>query len=215
MKKIALLLSLVLALSLILCACSTKKEEAEVEITPEALSGALADNDTSYKNDFLGLGFTLPDDNWTIVADPADMLDQVNGMLNDEYESALNSAQLITAFVGQCLSGDNAGSSVSIGLEKMSIAVKNMSFENYAALSKIALENAFSDISTSLEGFEATTLDLAGEECNAFVYTYTVSGIDLYINQFTVDKGDYRATITASATSPEYLQTIVDSFFRF
>ena len=242
MKKKLLVLTLAVCTAFSLTACSNKvddsvrgtvsgttaeasseaavEDSAEAAGSEEAATEAVEDEgltlghseSNSYESTFLGLGCKF-DSNWTFMTDEeiqannnltAEMLD------NKAYTDVLQDGTVITDMMTQ---NTTTASNVSVAIEKLNIAMRNVSEENYVdAVSKQiggTLEAAgFSNVQT-----EKVTVNFLGEDRAALKINSTISGVVVNQLQIPIKKGSYMACITASAFGDNSVDEMIDAFY--
>ena len=225
MKKVlAFFAALVMLVSL--CGCGNEPENIRGEITGKfssgAESGVLSDEDdaefslgksenNSYRNDFLGLSCTLPDD-WVFYND--EQILQLNNMVGDvmdeEAAEQLKNADIIYDMYA---SNEADGSSINVNLEKinplqaMTVDIKQ-SLESQIDMIQSTYQNmGYTDIDVT---YQKTTVD--GKEFDSLNITAKIQGIDFYARAFTFKKGSYFANVTVCSIGTDKTQTILGYF---
>ena len=230
MKKIICSLLAILML-LSLCACGSTSDSTDIrgEIiggntvpvatdpveteSPEkepAFSFGKAANNT-YKNDFLGIGCTLPED-WAFYSEQQilEMNNIVGEYLDEDAAMLMANANIIYDMMAI---KESDGSSVSVNLEKLTAAqldaldVKAL-LEAQIEIIEITYANmGYSDVQIVSE---KVTVD--GKEFDSLHITANIQGVSFYTTAFAFPKGDYLANVSVGSMGEDNIATYLSYF---
>ena len=217
MKKILCLL-LVSVLLFSLCGCFGSDKDVRGEVTSATQSqevtefsfGKTASN--TYKNDFLGLSCTLPEE-WSFATDEEIL--ELNSITKDALDEDLTEVLENADLIYDMNASTAEGSNVNVNLQKLSLA-------QVATLDiKKELESQIDMIKSSYEsmGFTKTEavyekVKVDGKDVDALKITANIQDYSFYGVSFSFRKGNYLATATVGAMgtdkTAEYL-----GYFKF
>lgn len=219
MKKILCLL-LVLVLLFGLCGCFVKSEQ---DVRGEVVSSTQSEEEATefsfgntasntYKNDFLGIGCTLPSE-WTFATQEEILeLNQLSkDSLDEEVAKAIEEAELIYDMSASTIDGSN----ININLQKISlaqIATLDIKKELEAQIDTIKSTYDTMGFTDTVVSYEKVTVD--GKEFDALRITAKVQDVAFYGVSFAFRKSNYLATVSVgsipSDKTAEYL-----GYFKF
>lgn len=214
-KYLALFLALTLAVSLCGCFGGSGNEDVHGEINPPAANEpefSLGKTEGSvYKNDFLGLGCTLPE-GWEFYTD-----EQILAMNNitGEILDADVAEQLKNANIIYDMMAINAydGSNINVNLEKFN------ALQILALDIKASLEAQMGTIKSSYETMGYTDVNVEyqqvtvdGKAYDALVITAKAQEIDISCVVFSFIKGNYMANVSVFTYKPENIDTLLGYF---
>ena len=214
MKKLfCMVLALVMLLGI--CACG------------EDVRGTIGDGDTSnfdetefslgnaegttYKNDFLGLRFTLPE-GWTFYTDQQILeLNNLTGeYLDEDAAELLENASII--YDMYAINASNS-SNVNVNLEKLSLAqmaALNLQQTLEAQLPTIRSTYAnmgYTDVEASYQ-----KVIVGGKTYDGLRLVAKINGTDFFATAFTFAKGLYLANVTVCTMQVDQTDLLLDQF---
>ena len=224
MKKIICLL-LILVMLTGLCGCFGGQEVEDIrgdivdgntipdtqpqEEEPEFSMGKATEN--TYRNDFLGISCTLPEQ-WAFYSEEQilQMNNYVGTVIDEDVAQQLKDAAII---YDMCAVNEAEGYSINVNLEKLN------------ALQLIGLDikqNLEAQIDTILSSYESmgytdTTVTYAkiqvdGQEFDGLKLYGKIQGLDFFLEVFTFRKGSYLANVTVSSFETDQNETILSYF---
>lgn len=223
MKKIlAILLAFIMGLSMTACGGDDEgitgeisNKETETKETKEeevAAIDAIGEAEgTVYENNFLGLGFNLPD-GWTFYT--KEQINEMNNitqdMLDEDLAAQLEEANLLYDMYAL----DQYGNSVTVVLEKTSaIASVAIDEKAYAELSVEQVPDALKQVGFADATAEVGTVDFNGKEHAAIDVVATSDSVTLYEKIVCIKAGQYIACITVGTTFENTTDTVLSYFY--
>ena len=232
MKKIlSCLLVIIMLLSLCACGSSGNSDDVRGEIVTEgkkddATEGNIieetdaptekefslgkATGDT-YRNEFLGVSFTLPE-GWEFYSEQQMM--QMNNLvgeyMDEDAAALLENANIVYDMMA---SDPISGSSLNINLEKFSpvqiltMDVKAVLESQIATLITTYENMGYTDVQVN---YEKITVD--GNELDSIALTAKIQGIDFYSNIFAFKRGSYLANVAVGSLQTNEIDTILNNF---
>ena len=187
-------------------------EEAEPAYVLEDFIGITEDD--VYENRYMGIGFEVPDSNWSIA--DAETTAWIEDNAKELFDTDLfDKAGISNIMTANCMSGPYAGSSTNIQAEKLNYNTKHASIETFAESFEMLFDEMAesSEIPMTLANIETTTVKLAGKNYDALSYELHMDTLVLYAKVPLVKKSDYMFTITIMSPDKDYVDVIVDSYY--
>ena len=184
------------------------KTESENTESEEFSLGETLNN--SYKNKFLGLSCTLPEE-WVFYTDKQilELNNIVTDSVGEEVKEMLENATIIYDMYA---TNPNNGSSINVNLEKISL-VQSATLDL-----KQTLEAQFPALKSGLENMgytdvvaEYAKIKVDGKEFDGAKVSGKIQGVDFYETVFTLKKGVYLANVTIATFSSD-ADTILSYF---
>ena len=232
MKKIlCYLLVIIMLVSLCACGSGSNSDDVRGEIVTEgkkddATEGNIieetaaptekefslgkATGDT-YRNDFLGVSFTLPE-GWEFYSEQQMM--QMNNLvgeyMDEDAAALLENANIIYDMMA---SDPISGSSLNINLEKFTLAqiltmdVKAVLESQIATLIATYENMGYTDVQVN---YEKVTVD--GNELDGIALSAKIQGIDFYTTIFSFKRGSYLANVSVGSLQTNEVDTILGYF---
>lgn len=202
MKKIFCLL-LVAVMLFSLCGCFGNEKGPEFSL-------GKTENST-YKNDFLGISCTLPAD-WVFYTDEQILAlnNMVGEVLDEEAAARLEQANIVYDMYAATR---DAAKNININMEKLnalqlvSLNIKQ-TLEAQIGSIKSAYQNmGYTDIHVE---YQKVTVD--GKEFDGLVLTAKIQGFDFYATIFTFKKSNYLANVTVCSLQTDATKAILGYF---
>lgn len=173
---------------------------------------SLGSNDGSvYRNEFLGIGFNLPE-GWTFYTD--EQIRELNNIATDALEGDIAEQLENSSVIYDMQASDQGGSNVNVNLEKMSLSNSIIhDAESYVSESIGGIEEALKQLGFSEVISEITTTYFAGEERTAIEIVCTGEGIELYEKVVVMEVGRYIACVTAATVNENNADDILSNFY--
>lgn len=188
----------------------TVDDVVDKKFSAEYLLGSTSGD--KYENEFLGLGFTLPESfSYKSEQEMRKLNSMTSDIIGEEYEKLVREAELLYAmYAGNPDSSEN----VNILLQNVDAdALKNISVTEY-------FEKVLPSVKTSLEGLGATDIqhevgkiNIDGTDYDCLEITSKYGEVDLYQTQIVCIKDNYIGTITVTARDEESTKEIYDCFY--
>ncbi len=187
--------------------------DAPVDDTPveiETMFGTISD--LTYENDFIGIGFTLPE-SWVFYNDEQiRALNNVTAdMIGDEYKAILENAAVFYDMFASDAQGLN---SININFEKVNpfqLALLDIG-ENFALIAP-TLGTMFENMGYTDFTYEVSELTIDGETFDCLHTSAKISGITLYQTALAIKCDGYLANITVATYISDTRAELLDGFY--
>lgn len=215
MKK---LLSLFLILVMVLAFCGCEDEKDVKKKTPSTVT-TQNDNGFSigtvdgktYRNEFLGLSFTIPD-GWTFYTQEQILqLNQLtSNMVSEEIAEALENANVVYDMFAQELT---TGSSINVVLEKQSAEIiETLDIKNALELQVPTIKATYTGIGYTDINTEYQKVTLDGKEFDALYLTAKLNGTDMYCYAICYKITSRLVNVTVCTMGTNNLDTLLECF---
>lgn len=203
MKKFLKVL-LLSVMALTFAACGNDKAD-------EAAISRGTTTDTTYENEFAGIGWNLLD-GWVFAT--KSQMEQMNqavlDMLEGDIDKNLAEGSVFCDLYAQDINGNN----VNIQFEKLntvnSILVTE---ESYLELSLDALKQTYESMGYTDVSLSLTTTKIGDNEQPSITSKCTYQGITVSQKMAVIKEGNYMCIITASSQSESVIDDILSSFY--
>ena len=215
-KLVSLLLALIICLSFAACGDTIinidgNKENAlattkEISRSSEFSLGSV--EGTKYYNDFLGMGFDLPD-GWNFYSNEeiASLNKTTTDALDNNLASLINTATIFYAMQAS----DNSGNSVNINFEKL--PQKDITEEAYVENSLSSLEAGLKQIGYTSVTADKVSINLLGETHTGVNVVATSATVTVHEKIICIKLGDYMANMTVATVNKDTTNTILAQFY--
>ena len=187
---------------------SAENEDSDYSTTDFSLGEAIEDK---YENEYIGIGFELPDDDWFFYDE--NQMEELNGIamdvLSDEYREMLEASTVIYAMFAQGRSGDN----ININYEKLNGAQTVLNEEQYITIATPTVEDSLRSAGAQNLTSEATTVSIDGETFNALNLNYVLQGVDVYQTIIAIKKDEYIANITVTSIGGDVTDDLISYLY--
>ncbi len=211
MKKF-LCLSLTVLLLLGLLGCSGEKifpNDQNKSSDPQTLLGSVENN--VYKNDFLGLRFTLPE-NWVFYTE--DEIRELNNLTTQYFdEDAKKQIENATLIYNMNASHPESGCSTNLNMEKLSTA--QLGYLNIEASLKAQfdmMKNAYENIGYTDVEISYQKVSVSGKELDGVRLTANLFGVKYYGTSFSFRKDNYLANVFVGSLLTDQTADILSHF---
>lgn len=211
MKKLLCLILVMILVATAFSGCKATEVRGEISSGEETEFGIGKAEGNTYKNDFLGLSCTLPEE-WSFYSDA--QIAELNGVAQEyvdkDVAEALKNAQIIYDMYA---SNSIDFSSVNINLEKLSGAqTVAMSVKEALEGQLLAIKASFGNMGYENVSVEYATVTVDGKTFDGIELSAEIDGTDFYEKIFSFKKGGYMANVTIAVLGEDKTEEILKYF---
>ncbi len=201
---------MLLCLCLCFTACDSSVPEAVTpNKAPSFSMGRISGN--TYRNDFLGLGCTIPQ-GWEIYSEK--QLLEINNLqgesIDEEVLEQLKNSNLVFVLFAQQL---NEGSSINVNMEKVAATqLLTLDIQQILEAQIPTIISTYQNIGyTNVEvNYQKTTID--GKELDSLYISAKINGMDFALVCFTFMKANYMVNVSVGTLQTENLNNLLGCF---
>lgn len=166
---------------------------------------------SAYKNDFLGISWTLPE-GWVFYSD--EQIQQLNNVVGDyvdeEVAEKLKELPIIYDMYAQHTTD---GSSVNINMEKLNaLQIATLNIKQTLEAQIPTIKDTYANIGYTDTKVEYQKVTVDGKEFDGLKLTAKIQGIDFTMVIFTFRKSNYLANVSVGSLQAETLEEILGNF---
>lgn len=214
MKKFVCLLLAVLMLAA-LFGCGTDRVRGEIvggDETPSEPEFSLGKTTgKTYKNDFLGISCTLPDE-WVFYTDA--QIRELNNItedyLGEDIAERLENATIVYDMYAQNMT---LGATMNVNMEKLNVVqVVGLDIKKTLEAQIGSLETVYENMGCSdiQVGYQKVKVD--GKDFDALKITAKMQGVDMFIVTFAFLRGNYLANVSICTVQTDQIDDVLDYF---
>ncbi len=188
---------------------SSELETSSEEAQPEFSMGKATSN--TYKNDFLGLNCTLPEE-WVFYTDKQilELNNVVGEVIDEKTASQLENANIIYDMYASI---EAEGSSININLEKFSaVQMVTLDIKQVLEAQIDTIKSAYQNMGYTDTQVTYQKVKVDGKEFDALKITAKIQGIDFYSVSFAFKKGNYLANVAIGSLQTDKTDTYMGYF---